>query len=359
LSIEADVTLMRHMKLLTLEASNRSGFSRLLLDSWWRRNRLLILCYHGISLEDEHLWNPSLFMSSEKFRSRLEHLRDSGCSVLPLEEALLRLRAGDLPPRSVTLTFDDGNYDFYRVAAPLLREFGFPVTLYLTTYYSEFNRPVFDVACSYILWKARRSKVDWPEVFGSPLKLNAAGRAEAERRLKQFAKAERMSGPQKDELLAELSGKLGFDYAAFLRKRILHLVTPEEAAELAASGVDIQLHTHRHRTSTERDLFLREIDDNRQRISRITGEGTSHFCYPGGFHLDQYPEWLRERGVRSATTCEVGLAACDSDPLLLPRLVDHSGLTSGEFYAWISGVAALLPRRRHIMSDGQLLEAIA
>ena len=44
-----------------------------------------------------------------------------GCTVLPLDDAVRRLYADDLPPRSVVLTFDDGYVDFERQAYPLLR----------------------------------------------------------------------------------------------------------------------------------------------------------------------------------------------------------------------------------------------
>lgn len=72
--------------------------------------------------------------------------------MLPLSEAVDRLQSRSLPPRAVTITFDDGFQDFYSVAYPIIESFGFPVTLYLSTYYVEYNRPVFDVMCSYLLW---------------------------------------------------------------------------------------------------------------------------------------------------------------------------------------------------------------
>src|SRR6185436_11655546 len=99
-------------------------------------------------------------------------------------------------------------------------------------------------------------------------------------------------------------------------------MSAREISELASQGVDIQLHTHRHRTPRERELFLREIEDNRKSIRNFTGKAASHFCYPSGDYDPAFLPWLKEAGVVSATTCETGLASRQCDPLLLPRMLD-------------------------------------
>jgi hypothetical protein len=38
-----------------LRVLNGAGIFELVADSRWRQQRLLILCYHGTSLADEHL----------------------------------------------------------------------------------------------------------------------------------------------------------------------------------------------------------------------------------------------------------------------------------------------------------------
>ena len=318
-------------------------------NSRWRRQRLLILAYHGVSLLDEHEWNYTQYMPSTVLRMRLQQLKDSRCAVLPLDEAVTRLYAGDLPDRAVAITFDDGTADFKSQAFPLIKEFEMPVTLYLTTFYSRYNRPVFDLMISYLLWKGREETLDLEVLIEKESRIDLhsdEAQNTARVAILEFAQAQKFSAEEKDELAANLARVLNVDYDFLIEQRIMRNLMPEEVTELAADGVDIQLHTHRHRVPKDHDLFLREIDDNRQSIQTMTGKQASHFCYPSGVHSPEFLPWLTESGVVTATTCEPGFASTDSHRLLLPRVLDNAALSPIEFESWLTGVSAALPRRR-------------
>src|SRR3954464_14501698 len=128
--------MLKKFKQVTLMLLKPACGTRAVQKSRGRRRRLLILAYHGISLDDEHDWNYTQYMPPSVLRSRLEQLRSTHSNVLPLDEAVERLYANDLPDRAVAITFDDGTADFHEKAFPLLQEFGMPATLYLTTFYS-------------------------------------------------------------------------------------------------------------------------------------------------------------------------------------------------------------------------------
>jgi peptidoglycan/xylan/chitin deacetylase (PgdA/CDA1 family) len=346
--------MLKEVKQGTLSSLKSSGLLRLVHNSKWRRRRLLILAYHGISISDEHLWNNSNFISADLFRQRLQLLKKLRCAVLPLDEAITRLYANDLPDRAVAITFDDGTVDFYRKAFPAFKEFDFPVTLYLTTFYSEYQKPIFDLMCSYLLWKGREEVVDLKELAGAGLKMElrtSVSRAAAASAIREFASEQKLSADEKDAVAASLASQLKVDYDALLEARTLHCLRPDEVKQLATAGVDVQLHTHRHRTPRDRELFIRELDDNRKRIYEMTGREAVHFCYPSGVHHPEFLPWLKEAGVVSATTCDTGLASLDSDPLLLPRLLDVSSLSALEFEGWLTGVSAALPRRYERKGD--------
>lgn len=342
--------MLKYIRGGALRLLKSSGIFTLAKNSRWRNQRLLILCYHGIALEEEHQWIPSLYMHPDLFEQRLQALRSGKYAVLPLGEAVERLYRSDLPPKSVAITFDDGTYDFYSQAYPRLRDYGFPATVYQTTFYCDYRQPVFHLICSYMLWKRRGRVVKAAGADGIPAVLDlgtAAGRAKALSHLVTFAENEKLREEQKNELAARLASVLDVDYSELVRKRILQLMRPEEISQLAHQGVDFQLHTHRHRTQLNENLFLREIRDNRKRLLEMMPDtATSHFCYPSGvYHLEFLP-WLKKEGVISATTCENNLASPDDNPLLLPRFVDTSGRSPLEFESWLTGVGAFTSRRR-------------
>src|SRR5215213_1366174 len=231
--------MLKKFKQVTLQSLKSGGVFRLVRDSGWRGQRLLILAYHGLSLEDEHLWDGSLYMEPAQFRRRMELLKRSGCAVLPLGEAVERMYAGSLPERCVALTFDDGTYDFYREARPVLSEFNFPATVYLTTFYSNYPRPVFDVACSYLLWKGRGARLDLGGLVGRNVVADLAddaGRRLATAELRRHARENKLSAEEKDALAGRLAERLKLDYEAIAAKRLLSILSPEEVTALASEG---------------------------------------------------------------------------------------------------------------------------
>lgn len=337
--------LARALKLAALRGARATGLNAVVANSRWRRQRLLVLCYHGVAMQDEHEWSPELYVSQEHFRARMRMIRDGGYQVLRLDDAVRRLQAGTLPRRAVAITVDDGAFDFAARALPVLEEFGFPVTLYLTTHYCGLPYPVWSTAARYLLWKGRhRGTFDAGGLTESGGVLRVSTEAERHAAWQQLRRqlAER-STRDKNAALATLAGRLGIDYERLRAERLLQLMTPEEVRALPRHLVDVELHTHRHRTPRDETAFEREIADNRSVLERVAGHRGTHFCYTSGhYHPSMFP-WLRRLGVVSATTCVPGLATGRTEPLELPRLVDNQLVPDEVFEAWLSGVAAAFP----------------
>lgn len=334
------LTLARHARVFSLTSRSR-----------WRSNRLAILCYHGFSRDDEHQWDPALYLTGSHFEARLRLLREQNYEIIPFRDGIARLADGSLPPRAVAITVDDGAYDFYAVAYPILQRLGVPVTLYVATYHVLDQRPVFDVAFRYLIWRARSAgviEIEDPEGGDSRTIANQADFERVTDHIYRAVHRADWSAAQKHEWLARVATGLGLDWPAFLASRTLGLMHPGEIGGLDRALVDVQLHTHRHRVPEDRTLFLREIFDNRNALSGcgVDPVGLTHFCYPSGVHRRAFLPWLAEAGVTSAVTGVPGLASLRSHPLLLPRFVDTSHTSEVEFEGWVSGFRHWVKRPR-------------
>lgn len=340
--------MLKSIKRAVVAAGRSAGAFQLIANSNWRQSRLLILGYHGVSLEDEHQWNGSLYLSPAKFRSRMEAIKRHRCTVLPLQEALELLRLHKLPPRAVALTFDDGTYDFHKIVCPILNEYGYPATVYLATYWMKLQLPVVPGTWSYMLWKRQGSVIDASSLMDQAVTFDLRtpeGRSKALEQMRARADSLDLNGEQRDAMSRKLAELLAFDYDEFYSKRIIQLLRPEEVKAVASSTISVQLHTHHHRTANDRESYVGELQENRRQINGILGSNPTHFCYPSGNHKPEHLPWLREAGVLSATTCVPGIVSVSTNPLQLPRLVDTSSLSDVQFEGWLAGFGSLLPHR--------------
>jgi peptidoglycan/xylan/chitin deacetylase (PgdA/CDA1 family) len=334
------------LKRSSLAISKRVGLTAYLAQSEWRRRRLLVLCYHGIARDDEHRWDPGLYVSADHFARRLALLHRAGCQVLPLGEAVERLYRNALPDRAVAITFDDGYVDFMTTAWPLLRKYDYPATVYLTTARMEHNFPIVNLFVSYLLWRASDRVLDGHGIPGLDGRFPLATSEQRQHVIDRMSAAiGAWIAQEKDRVAQSIAARLGFDYDALLANRTMMLMRRDEVAALSKEGVDFQLHTHLHRTPPEADVFVEDVLRNRDRIMEITGIQPTHLCYPSGVYHMSYLPALHREGVVSSTTCHPDLASRASNPLLLPRFVDTSAITDLEFEGWVSGVSSCLPRR--------------
>jgi peptidoglycan/xylan/chitin deacetylase (PgdA/CDA1 family) len=112
----------------------------------------------------------------------------------------------------------------------------------------------------------------------------------------------------------------------------------QELRLLAAAGVDIQLHSHRHQWPLyDKEVVESEIAENRRFLQRAVSHPLEHFCYPSGVYGLHQAEWLAELGVKSATTIEPGLNYGHTSRFALRRLVDGGPVSEIEFAAEMTG----------------------
>ncbi|MFA6146787.1 MAG: polysaccharide deacetylase family protein [bacterium] len=315
------------------------------LARWLTRRKLRILCYHGFSICDEHVFWPEVYMDSELFRKRMEYLSQNGYPVLPLEEAIEGLQKGNLTACPTVLTIDDGFYSVMKKALPVLLNLHIPCTVYVTTYYCLKGNPVFRIVVQYMFWKTTETTLSFNglgvEQTGEICLQDSASKKEAVWKIIDHAE-NHMDEEQRVLLCQELGKRLAVDYSTIVSTRQFTLMTLEEIREASEAGIDIQLHAHRHRLPVQPELVREEIEQNRKVLEPLTGRMLRHFCYPSGIYSKEHFGPLASVDVSSAVTCEGGLNSTGAETLSLRRFLDGNTISWIEFEAEMSGFTQLL-----------------
>ncbi|REG81432.1 polysaccharide deacetylase family protein [Marinomonas pollencensis] len=91
---------------------------------------LPILQYHHVSKTTP----ASTSLTPAQFTEHMDYLKSAGFHVVDLKDALEKLKQHQsLPDKAVAITFDDSYRDIYLGGFPILKERGFPFTVFLNT----------------------------------------------------------------------------------------------------------------------------------------------------------------------------------------------------------------------------------
>lgn len=310
------------------------------------RSQLKILCYHGFEVADECSFRPKLFIRSAQFEQRLATLRRLGMRVATLDQAIAQLDQGTLEDDTVVITIDDGFYSTHGLAVPLLRKYGYPATVYVTTYYVEHSAPIFRLVVQYMFHRSTATELvldnaHWAE--DRVVNLTDAGQAE-KAMWECIDFGERHCTEWERQAISETLGVLlNVPYREIVDSQMFHLMTAEQLQSLAADCVSVGLHTQRHTFSTDdRAQAVREIAENRQALKRCGVDAVDHFCYPSGVFDPRQGEWLDEMGVKSSTTCIPGLNTALTPRHAMHRFLDGDNIHPLEFEAALSGFSDVL-----------------
>ncbi|MFK5922119.1 MAG: polysaccharide deacetylase family protein [Verrucomicrobiota bacterium] len=88
-----------------------------------------ILGYHDFT---EGVSKKDMVLNIDKFREQMQMIKDSGLSVISIQDFLAWRRSKkNIPDQCVMITIDDGWRATHSLALPVLKEFGYPFTLFL------------------------------------------------------------------------------------------------------------------------------------------------------------------------------------------------------------------------------------
>ncbi len=91
--------------------------------------RVAVLGYHDFSETERE---TAMRIRTSKFRKQMVAIRQLGLPVIPMADFIAwKEGTKEIPAKAVVITIDDGWISTYTQAYPILKEFGYPFTLYL------------------------------------------------------------------------------------------------------------------------------------------------------------------------------------------------------------------------------------
>lgn len=302
------------------------------LARYLTRNGLVIIGWHGVSMEDEHQRFPTYFVSQQTLQQRIEFLKRH-YTVISLNEAMEMHASGKIKPRQCVLTFDDGLYDFSAAGVPVMKKQSVTGTLYVLS--SKMNNALAHKFASIdIVLRAQERRGGSSTIVEAQYRELLADRQE---------KLLNASEEQRYSLLREWAEKFEVDFEPVFEKRIWNHHRPHELKQVVDEGFDVQVHTHTHKTVVEHpETVYEEAATCRELLESTTEKPATDFCYPSGLWEHAAWEPLRKAGMRGAVTCKSGPNFAETPALALRRYVDHNVNTQLEFEAYASGFNWLL-----------------
>ncbi len=89
-----------------------------------------VLAYSGFSRKKA----AKLTVTAAEFKRQMKFLSENGYRVITLNQFLDFIEfKKQIPDKSVLITFDDGRHSIYDIAFPILKGYGFPATLFVST----------------------------------------------------------------------------------------------------------------------------------------------------------------------------------------------------------------------------------
>ena len=299
-----------------------------LAGSWFSpagpKARLSILIYHRVLAETDSIFpsEPTV----DTFDTQMEQVKQV-FNVLPLPEAVARLKAGTLPARAACVTFDDGYADNLTLATPILKKHGLTATFFIATAYLNGGRMFNDTVIEAIR-RARDERVDLRQVNGLDLGEHDVSTPEAK------AKAIGHILPivkylplgQREDTVAELA-RLVTDAA--LPDDLM--MSTDQLKALHGAGMEIGGHTRRHPiiANLDDDATRAEIAAGKDWLETTLGAPVRVFAYPNGRPGSDYrPEQARiveSLGLEGAVSTQWGVSTRDTDPWQLRRFTPGWG----------------------------------
>jgi peptidoglycan/xylan/chitin deacetylase (PgdA/CDA1 family) len=328
---------------------------RLVVQSLWRSRACdlavharsgqgLMLRYHSVCADAQSrpdYISASISVPAKLFEQQVARLSRK-YRVLTLDEVVDHMeRRRPLPPRSVTLTFDDGYLDNYELALPILVKHRVPATIYLVSSTLTARKPVWTATLRYAFVSTKLMHATLPDAHGAETAWGLEDAGRRDRAIRHYTNVLNvLSLARRDEMLAELLDRLRIETAPDARAWFL---SPAQVREMMRHGVAFGAHTvtHPNLPGIDRLEAEREITESKAALEAALGVRVVHFSYPNSGAIyphvdDEIEAAVRRAGFRSAVTSVRGRLTEHANTFRINRIgVNRARSGPPEFSIWL------------------------
>jgi len=278
------MTLKRLLKWMMAVCFYYSGFlflferfSRYSKNSWW------ILEYHRVSDAKDDIFK--MVVPTRHFQKQMRYLKKK-YNILSLEGAVEKLKVHrSLPPRTLTITFDDGYQDVYLNAYPVLKQLGISATIFLVTDYIGTRELLwFDELLELVKASSVKQLSIQTELGNEFFNFSHPG-SKTEFILRLLDIVKQIKPEEKKKYLLELKNLLEVKEIKRNEKILLNW---QEIEEMGNNGIEIGSHgkTHTILTVLNSAELEAECRESKETIERIVKKPVVSFSYPNGREND-------------------------------------------------------------------------
>ena len=322
----------KEMKRITGKALGASGLS----NAWLKyrsKKGAAILAYHRVNTRSYILSNRvmgGMYVSVESLECQLAWLKDN-FQVVRVSEIISRLKKGGSWDRPLcAITFDDGWYDTYEMAFPILRNLQVPSTVFIVGSRVGTCEP----DCFHLCYEVVDSGCDVPKNLTGIKKIDVLFRVKVldpgEKARRVINEVRTLGKEEFDQVHERVRTYYYNSLDGAERNRKYRALSWEDMRVMQRHDVEIGYHSKNHYMLTKRpveelhgELVLpaRVAASYGVRFSRI-------FCYPDGQYNDNIIRTLKELGYSGAASLARGFNHVDTNPYILRRINVHEGATA-------------------------------
>lgn len=301
------------------------------------KNGFVILMYHRVlpsHIVKEEGIQEGMYVRPETFEQQITFLKEHFeiQSTGQFKDYLRRDQQFQKP--CCLITFDDGWYDFYQYAFPILFKYNAPATVFLPTDYIGTTKRFWTTRLAELLIqlgsvKRRSSKSTTTDIVTSTVNeiLTYAGPFHS--RLERFIDVLKSHTQENiEEILSILNGYVN----GSKKEQRRDFMSWDEVREVhKANLITFGSHTASHKILTM--LSMNEVrKELRVSMERLVQEGISQidnipFCYPNGNYDDEIATMVEESGYKLAFTTKNGWNSIGQDAFTLKRIGIHEDMT--------------------------------